>query len=298
MPEETKTENSTTPPTQSGKGGEAKGKELLVSATVDTAQMEELIGRLKDAEKKRDELAEKLKTETVDKDKLKEEYDTLKDETDDYKNKLTIIGKKKLEVKRAAIMEKARTLIKDEERLKIIEDGIKGPEDVKGTEFLIETLEKTLAEGKKQHEDLVLFEQKRKELGAPDTVKSMEELQEWQKTKKTSTDADPTRKPSSGTLTLEGQSSGSEEGYDSEAAMIRDIQRRCHSKDPEVAAEAKAIKRELFRKWTVAVKKQYDNKMRGGVRLVKGEEQASLRDMTLHGGAAREDETKKKTNGD
>jgi len=281
-----------------GKGGEDKGKEVTITATVDPTQMEELIGRLKDAEKKLGEKTKELETATTGKEKLQEEFDTLKDEADDYKNKLTIIGKKKLETKKAAIMEKAKTLIKDEERLKIIEDGIKTAEDLKGTEFLIETLETTLTEGKKQHEELEGFEKKKKELGAPDTVKSMEELKEWEKTKKASKDADPISKPSSGTLTLQGQTSDSSEGYDSEAAMIRDIQRRCHSKDPEVAAEAKAIKRELFRKWTVAVKREYDNKMRGGVRLEKGEEQASLRDMTLHGGAAREDETKKKTEGD
>lgn len=293
MPEENKPEDQTKDPTTTdGKGGEGKGKELSITATVDPTQMEEIIGRLKEAETKRDELAEKLKTETGNKDKLQEEYDTLKDEADDYKNKLTIIGKKKLEAKKAAIMDEAKKLIKDPERLKIIEDGIKGPEDVKGTEFLIETLKTTLAEGKKQHEELEAFEAKKKKLGAPDTVKSMEELQEWVKTKETSEGADPTSKPSSGTLTLEGQSAGGEEGYDSEAAMIYDLRKRSHNKDPEVAAEAKAILREMFRKWTVAVKKEYDNKMLGGVKIEKGKEQASIRAITLSGGAAREDEPK------
>ena len=282
-------------PTNDGASGEGKGKDMTIIATVDTAQMEELVGRLKEKELEAEKLKKDLETATGDKDIIQKEFDDVKAEAEDYKNKLTIIGKKKLESKRTAIMEEAKKYIKDEERLKIIEEGIKTPEDLKGTEFLIETLKTTLTEGKKQHEELENFEKKKKELGAPDTVKSMEDLQEWQKTKTASTDADPTRKQSSGTLTLEGQSSGGEEGYDSEAAMIRDLRKRSHDKNPEVAAEAKAILKELFRKWTVAVKKEYEGKMRGGVRLVKGEEQASLRDITLLGGAAREDETRKKT---
>lgn len=286
-------------PTKTGKGDkEGKGKEIVVSATIDSTQMEELVGRLKEAEIKLKDTKAKLDTSTTGKEALQEEFDKLKDEAEDYKNKLTMIGKKKLETKRAAIMEEAKTLIKDEDRLKIIEEGIKTPEDVKATEFLIETLKTTLAEGKKQHEELEDFEKKRKELNAPDTVKSMEELTEWQKTNKTSKDADPISKPSSGTLTLEGQTANTSEGYDSEAAMIRDLRKRSHDKNPEVAAEAKTILRELFRRWTVAVKKDYDNKMRSGIQVTKGEEQASLRDMTLLGGAAREPETKKETEGD
>lgn len=286
-------------PNKDGKGTEeGKGKEIVVSATVDTKQMEELVGRLKEAELKLNETSGKLETATTGKEALQEEFDKLKDEADDYKNKLTIIGKKRLETKKTAIMEEAKKLINDEERLKIIADGIKTVEDLKGTEFLLETLKTTLDAGKKQHEELVEFEKKKKELGAPDTVKSMAELTEWEKTKKASTDADPIHKSSSGTLTLEGQSSGGEEGYDSNAAMIFDLRKRSHDKDPEVAAEAKAILREMFRKWTVAVKKEYDGKMHGGVKVAKGEEQASLRDMTLHGGAAREPETKKQTEGD
>lgn len=281
-------------PTDS-KDGEGKGKEMTITATVDPTQMEELIGRLKDAERKLTEKTKELETATTGKEKLQEEFDTLKDEAEDYKNKLTIIGKKKLEAKRTAIMEEAKKYIKDEDRLKIIEEGIKSPEDVKQTEFLIETLKTTLAEGEKQHKELKDFEKKKKELGAPDTVKSMKELEEWEKTKETSKDADPTRKPSSGTLTLEGQTAGGgEEGYDSEAAMIRDLRKRSHDKDPEVAAEAKAILKEMFVKWSVAVKKQYEGKMRGGIRIEKGVEQPSLRDITLTGGASREPEVKKK----
>jgi chromosome segregation ATPase len=297
MSEGNKPENQNKP-TNNGKGGDDKGNEVVVTATVDTAQMEELMGRLKEKELEAEKLKKDLEAATGDKDTIQKEFDDVKAEAEDYKNKLTIIGKKKLETKKAAIMEKAKTLIKDEERLKIIADGIKTVEDLKGTEFLIETLETTLTEGKKQHEELEAFDKKKKELGAPDTVKSMDELKEWEKTKKASTDADPTSIPSSGILTLQSQTSDSSEGYDSEAAMIRDLRKRSHDKNPEIAAEAKAILRELFRKWTVAVKKEYEGKMRGGVQVAKGEEQASLRDITLLGGGAREPETKKKTEGD
>jgi len=276
------------------KKGDGEKKDLTITATIDPTQMEDLMGRLKKKELEAEQLAEKLKTATEGKDALQEKLTTVEKDAEDYKNKLSIIAKKKLEVKKAAIMEEAKKHIKDEERLKIIEDGMKTVDDLKGTEFLIDTLKTTLAEGKKQHEVLQDFETRKKTLKAPDTIKTPEELVEWEKANKALIEADPTRRTSSGTLTLEGQTAGSEEGYDSEAAMIRDLRKRSHSKEPEVAAEAKAILKEMFRKWTFAVKKEYDGKVGGKIRIEKGPEQPSVRDMTLEGGAALEKKGEKK----
>lgn len=265
-----------------------KGKEITITATVDPKQMEELMGRLKTTEIEKKNLEEQLKTATDGKKELEEELENKKIEADDYKSKLSIMAKKKLEAKKTTMMEEAKKFIKDPERLKIIDDGMKTLEDVKATEFLIATIKETVEEGKRQHDTLQEFEKKKKELGAPDTIKTAEELQEWEKTKNLSKDADPTKKPSSGTLPFpQTQTGDGRKGYGSEAAMVEDLRRRSHSKDPEVAAEAKAILIELFRKWTVAVKKEYEGKGHG-IHIEKGPEQASIQDITKDGGAARE----------
>jgi len=70
--------------------------------------------------------------------------------------------------------------------------------------------------------------------------------------------ADPTRKASSGTLTLEGQGYSGGEGYDSYEEMIDDLHRRKASGSTEEEREtASKILKELMRK-TVAGKKQRD----------------------------------------
>ena len=290
MPEEQdKNENPQNVPSKD----DGKEKDLTITATIDTKQMEELMGRLKEKELEAQKLAKELETATEGKTTLQKKFDDVKTEAEDYKNKLSIIAKKKLATKKAAIMEEAKKHIKDEDRLKIIEDGIQTVEDLKATEFLIDTLKNALDEGKKQHENLEDFETRKKTLKAPETVKTPEELAEWEKTNKAVIEADPTRKPSSGTLSLAGQTAGNEEGYESEAAMIHDLRKRSHNKDPEIAAEAKQILKEMFRKWTVAVKKEYDGKG-GKIRIAKGAEQPSIREMTLQGGAALEKKGTKK----
>lgn len=75
-----------------------------------------------------------------------------------------------------------------------------------------------------------------------------------------SRDADPTRKPSSGSLPLTGQITGGEYGYESHQALVRDLRRRSHSKNPETSREAKLILDEIWRK-TIIGKKEKDFQM-------------------------------------
>lgn len=263
---------------------------IAVTATVDPKQLEGLIGQIKDKDTEIEKLKKELETTTTDGKGIKTKLEEAESTAEDFKNKLSIIARQELTTRKSALMEEAKKFITDEDRLKVIEDGIQGPDDLKVTEFLIETIKGTIAEGAKQHETLKVFEERMKTLGAPDTIKTMEELDVWEKENKASGNADPIRKPSSGTLTLAGQTAGGEDGYDSHAIMVRDLRRRSHSANPEEAATAKSVLKELFRKWTVAVKKEYEGQSRG-VKIEKGKEQASLRDITKLGGAVREDES-------
>lgn len=274
-------------------GSEGSGEKELnieVNAIVDPKQLEGLISQIKDKDTEIEKLKKELETTTTDTKGIKTKLEESESEAEDFRNKLSIIAKQELTKKKAVLMEEAKKFITDKDRLKVIEDGIQGPDDLKPTEFLIETLRDTIAKGVKQHEEVKAFEEKIKSLGAPDTIKTMEELDAWEKDNKASGNVDPTRKPSSGSLTLAGQNAGREDGYDSHAIMVRDLRRRSHSANPEEAATAKSILKELFRKWTVAVKKEYEGKS-SGIKIEKGKEQASLQDITLHGGAAREDES-------
>lgn len=255
-----------------------KTKEMNVNVTVDPTQMTELMTRLKKEEELKEKAQEELKKALGEKDDKTKELEEKAKAHEDAITKLNMIAEKELEAKKTAIMTKAKEFIKDEDRLRIIEEGIKTLEDVKSTEFMMDTLATTLKQGAQEATDL---ENQTKEANASEDEANRQ--------------ADPTSQESSGSLPLAGQTSNTGEGYESHAAMIRDLRKRSHSADPEVRAEAEAILKELFRKWVAAVKKDYDNRMPRGIQVEKGPEQPSLREMTREGGAALEKPTKKRT---
>lgn len=91
-------------------------------------------------------------------------------------------------------------------------------------------------------------------------AKELSELRERREKEReqASIDADPTRRGSSGTLTLEGQGYSGGEGYDSYEELIDDLRRRKASgKTAEERETASTILKELMRK-TIAGKKLKD----------------------------------------
>jgi len=79
-------------------------------------------------------------------------------------------------------------------------------------------------------------------------VDTLEKLMEWEKNP---TYVDPTRRGSSGTLTLQGQSSTGSLSFDTQLEMIQYLQRKIHSRrsSPEEKRECQLVKNELWRKF-------------------------------------------------
>jgi hypothetical protein len=225
---------------QGSKQDEKKTQELHV--TVDSEQMKMLLEtqrKLEDEKKAALEAAVKAEAE---KKAAEEKATKLEEETEDYKGKLDIIAKKEFEKKRTAILDKAKTLIQDEARMKEIEAKLTDPEQLKATEYLISVLDDSLKKGEEAHKIALEAERKKAEedakAGTPPTTPA-------------------------GTMPLSPAQTGSPQGgYDSVEAMIRDLRKREKSPDPQIAAEAKAILDEMFKKWCFAIKKEY-NEMRG-----------------------------------
>jgi len=88
------------------------------------------------------------------------------------------------------------------------------------------------------------FEEKKKQLNAPASIKTVEELMAWQAEKQ----ADPTRRTSSGALSLEGQGNTGGVEFENQQEMIDFLQRRKASGTAEEKREAKAVLDELWRK--------------------------------------------------
>jgi vacuolar-type H+-ATPase subunit I/STV1 len=154
-----------------------------------------------------------------------------------------MISEKELEKKRAVIKEKAKTLIQDEERVKEIEAKLKDPEQVAATEYMLKVLEDQLKKGEEQYKALIDAEKKKVEEAAKAAASG--------------------GAPPAGSAPLNAAQTGTvKTGYDSAEAMVADLRKREHSSDPAIAAEAKIILDELFKKWASAVKSEF-NEMRG-----------------------------------
>jgi len=246
-----------------------KKEPVSVSVSLDTSSMEDIIKRLKEEEQKRKEAEEKLSQLSAKETELKQKLEEEVSKREDFETKLKLIAEKKFAEKKGIIEKRAKELIKDEERVKMILEKLEKPEDLKATEFLLDTLESSLKIGEKQ-------------------AKEQEEKEEKEKKEKELAEKNADPQGSSGTAPLTGQSkvegASTEGGYDSYVAMIKDLRRKEKSSNPEEAAEAKAIINEFFKKWARAVKKKYEGQGRGI--YMEEEKQPSLREITKKGGAA------------
>lgn len=201
----------------------------------------EQLKREEDARKKA-EAELKAKMEEIAKSDI--EHKKIAEEAEDYKGKLEMIAEKELEKKRVIVKEKAKTLIQDPERIKEIEAKLKDPEQVAATEYMLKVLEDALNKGEEQHKTMMEAEKKKAEEAAKAAA------------------ASGAQSPAGSAPLNDKQTGTGKTGYDSAEAMVIDLRKREHSSDPAVAAEAKAILDELFKKWASAVKSEF-NEMRG-----------------------------------
>jgi chromosome segregation ATPase len=278
-PEENKTETHVEDATEGGETAgttEKKSSEKReIEVSIDTSNLEDIVRRLKEQEEKSAKLTKQLEEATSAKGKVEKELEEKKDEAEEMHTKLTMIAEKEFTSKKNIIMEEAKKLIKDEERLKKIEEGIKDVDDLKATSFMIETLSTAMKEGEAAHKEQLEKEEK-------EAKAASEEAEEENEAK---TDAEPAGKGGAGQATLAQATGGTvRKEYDSNEAMIRDLRRRSHSEDPEIRAEAQAILDELFLKWGRAVRAEYDGRYRPI--SVKKKDQPKISDITKEGGAA------------
>jgi len=249
-------------------------KELNVKVKIDDEAYKRLIEEQKRIEEAKKKLEEELTTIKADKTKSDEAKKAAEDKllevqgkAEELEEKLSLIAQKEFEKKRAVVLEKAKTLLgTDESRLKEVESKTATPEDLKATEYMLEVLEKTVKQGEESYKKLLADEKKKME----------EEL-----AKKAGTPAGvaPLNTPQ-----VTGQSTPTgKTGYDSYEAMIKDLRIREKSSDPQVAAEAKTILDEFFRKWATAVKKQYQGRLPTGISYELSEERKE-------GGALKEEQ--------
>ena len=262
---------------------------------IENKTSEEILKILQEERSKRIAAEQALSKETEAKGKIAKDLEEKSTESEDYKSKLLLVAREKFEVKKKALMDKAATIIKDEERLKTMGEGITDLEKLKRTSFMLDTLGDALTKGSEADKALK-FEEKKKTLGCKEKdIDSDEKLEAWAKGKgikpKTPEQLEAEKaanpKGEAGTAPLTSAQTGekSGEGYDSYEAMIRDLYRKKHGADPEIAAEADAILDELFKKWATAVKKKYAGKLPEGINVAP-EKQPTLKSMTKKGGEA------------
>lgn len=203
--------------------------------------MTEILQQLKEERERRKKSEEDLKALMTEKTELEEKSGLTQGELDKYKTQLELIAQKEFEKKRGIILGKAKELVKDEERLGIITEKLKTPEDLQATEFMLETLANALSKGKDAQDKLDKADLEKQKADAEKKV----------------TPAGPAGSVPLTPAQVEG-GAGGDEGYESYEAMIRDLRRQEHSDNPKVAAKAKVILNQLFRKWVNSVKNEYD----------------------------------------
>lgn len=257
-------------------GGKKSNDVQEVKIKVDTGNMEAVLKRLAEVEERNKKLEEDAKKILEDKKKVETSLESEKTLKEDYESKLKIIGEQKLNEKRKVIMDKAKEVIKDEARLKEIEEGIKNPENLKATESLVDTFYNVLKQGEKEHSEQAKKEKEEmdKKLaekeGGKGSVAMTPEMLALEKNNKTANGY------SGETMT------------EAHRAMVRDLRKQSHSDDPVVAARAKAILDEFVKKWAAAVKTNYDGRVNemGKIGPSDIKQQPSLREITKKGGEA------------
>lgn len=240
---------------------------IRVEVTADSQEMKAILQELAEEKERAKKAEEEAKKAEEEKKTAEEALEKTKLESEDYKSKLEIVAQREFEKKRNEVLTKAKEVIKDEKRLKMIEDELTDPEKVKATEFMLATLDETLKKGAEE-------------------ARIAEETKIKAEADKKLADEEAKKKAPSGSVPLSpaqvGGTPPSEEGYDTYVAMIQDLRRKVRSGTPEEAAEAEEVLNELFKKWVNAVKKKYE-----GMRGIGYEEekQKSVREITKKGGA-------------
>jgi len=248
-----------------------QGTPQQVHVTVDSEQMKTLLETQKRLEKeKQDALDAKAKAEAETKVKT-DEAEAAKKESAENKEKLDLIAQKEFEKKRAAILEKTKTLIQDPERIKEIEQKLTDPEQLMATEYMMKLLEDQMKLTDDVHKKAIDEEQKKsKDLEA--------------KLAGSGGSAAGGTAPLGGPQQVGGTPTT---GYSSYEAMITDLRKKEHSSNPEVAALAKSALTEMMRKWAMAVKAQY-KEMQGFKSEPK--EQLPLSEIIKHERARRQEQ--------
>lgn len=241
-----------------------KKQQVNVKVSVDNEQTKILMEQLKREETAR-LAAEAKNTELLNAVKVAEDKAKISgDEAEDAKGKLQIVAEKELEKKRNLITENAKRLLGDDERVKEIVEKLKDPVNVQAIEYTLKVLDDTLRKGEEQRKVQMEIEQKKKvETAAVEAAAIKTGLP-----------------PPAGTAPLNQAQMGASKGagFDSYEAMVMDLRKKEASADPQVAAEAKVILNEFFRKWSSAVKGEYEQ-MRG-FDATRDKLQPSLKEIT------------------
>jgi len=255
-----------------------------IEVSVENKSTEQLIEMLKAEEQKRKDAEALTKKAQEDLQKKADELEGLKTDSDNYKSKLQIIADKQFIERKTAIEGKAKSLLKDDAKLKAVMDKIKEPADLQATEFMLDTLQGALQTGQAELDKAIKTRKDELVKNFPDAkaqIEATKNLDEIETLSKTLKPAD-NKGSAAGAVPLsnQGASGYKSEGYDTHMAMIQDLRKKERSSNPEEAAEAKAILNELFKKWTVAVKKQYGGKMPQGIDIELDKDQPSVKDIT------------------
>lgn len=258
MPEENK---------ESNPSAQSKEKETQIHVTVDNEQTKILAQQLAQAQAEKKAAEDKLRAFEAQKIIDSESTKKLGEETEDLKNKLGIIAEKELEKKRKAVTEQAKTLLKDDARVKEIESKLSTPEGIAAMEYTMNVLEKSLKIGQEEQKAYVETERKK----AEEAVKAAEA-------------AKAAGQPApAGSAPLNNAQLGNPQPtdlmhmkFDSYQAMVRYLHEVENGSNKELAAEAKAALDELLKKWASLVKQGYDS-MRGTENM--GKDQPLFKDM-------------------
>jgi len=256
MPEENKEQN---PPVKE------KGQEIHV--TVDNEQTKILAQQLAQAQQEKKAAEDKLAKLEADKKAQDEASKKLGEETEDLKNKLGIIAEKELDKKRKAVTEQAKTLLKDDARVKEIEAKLSTPEGIAAMEYTMNVLEKSLKIGQEEQKAYVEAERKKAEEAA-----------------KVAEAAKAAGQPApAGSAPMNAAQMGNAQPtdlmhmkFDSYQAMVRYLHEVENGSVKERAAEAKVALDELLKKWASLVKQGYDS-MRGAEPM--GKDQPLFKDL-------------------
>lgn len=247
-----------------------EGGELKIS--IDRSkEIEELNLKLATLTKEAEDQKKKVEQLAKEKEDLATEKSNIETEKEQLKGALTTIAEKEFHAKKSVLMERVgKVFTSDDPTRKDIEaklnDPEHGAENLKGVEFTMDALDKAIAKGKADADAAkVAAEKVAAEKAAADAAKEAAEK--------------AGKAPKGGeTATIGGQQTGgsqqtggatqtgstllsSEESWESDVAMIRDLRARAHDpSNPVKRAEAQAVLDEFTRKWLKQVKKDFDEK--------------------------------------